>query len=464
MKTVELNKKFYLISFTLLTELIFVLLLVFSLFKGYELFLFALIASIPIIFLFFYNPKLWVYISFLLFAPILALRDEAVSPLEIVFSCVVILGLVVYFVFKFFVEKKSVVQNFGDLFILSFFFLLPTNAFVAYLNGVDLLFWLREVLILFLLLLYFPIREFFKDEKDLNRLLFLGLIVSIVCSLYVIITFRESTLMMASYAYELFALAGTKKVNHIVFVGAYFASIILSQNQKNIFIILLLFATAFLSLLALIITVSRTFWIATILGTIVLFLYFNWKERIKLIVFYSIISLLFLGAVFFTFKDNYKVVTNLIENRFISSLKGKRDKSLQSRFAEYSYVLGKIAENPLSGNGFAKKIRFRDPIFVRTLTTHNIHNGFTSILYRAGIPLAILYSAFFIFYFVKATKLIILTKNNRLQPYAVTAFVTLLIMFVGQFTFQLYLARDFNFAGAITIAMIDFVERNYLRT
>ncbi len=464
MKTIELNKNIYLISFTILTELLFVLLLTFSLLKGYELFLFALFAAIPIIFLFFYYPKLWIYVSILLFAPILALRDEGISPLEIVFSIVVILGLVVYFVFIFFVKKKPVILNFGDFLILSFFFLVPINALVAYLNDVNLLFWLREVLILFLLLLYFPIRDFFKDEKDFNRLLFFGLIVSLVCALYVIVSFRESTLMMASYAYELFALEGTKKVNHIVFVSAYFAAIILAQNRNNIIIILLLFTTAFLSLLALIITVSRTFWIATILGTIVLFLYFNWKERMRLILFYSIISLLFLGAVYFTFKDNYKVVTNLIENRFISSLKGKRDKSLQSRFAEYSYVLGKIAENPLSGNGFAKKIRFRDPIFVRTLTTHNIHNGFTSILYRAGIPLAILYSAFFIYYFVKATRLIILTKNNRLQPYAVTAFVILLMMFIGQFTFQMYLARDFNFAGAISVAMIDFVERNYLRT
>jgi hypothetical protein len=34
-------------------------------------------------------------------------------------------------------------------------------------------------------------------------------------------------------------------------------------------------------------------------------------------------------------------------------------------------------------------------------------------------------------------------------------------MFIGQFTFQQYLARDFNFAGSIAIAMIGFVERNY---
>jgi len=76
--------------------------------------------------------------------------------------------------------------------------------------------------------------------------------------------------------------------------------------------------------------------------------------------------------------------------------------------------------------------------------------------------LAIIYVSFFVFYFFKVIKLIKATKHRHyLQPYAISAFVILLTMFIGQFTFQQYLARDFNFAGAIAIAMIGFVERNY---
>jgi len=455
------DSKAYLIS-AILFEILFLLLLAFSLFKEYELYFLIGAISIPSILLFTYNPKIWIYVSVLLFAPILILRDEGISIFEIAFSVVVILGLVVYFFFKLFIEKKSIVQNYGDLLILLFFIFLPFNGLVAYLNDVDLFYWLREVLVLFLILLYFPFREYFTDTKDFNRLLFFAMIVSLACSVYVIVTYKENTLLMATYAYELFGFEGTKKVNHIVFVGTYFTAIILAQNRKNVPLTLLLFGVAFLSVVALIITVSRTFWIATILGTIVLFIYFNWKERLKLIFFYLLIILLFGGVTYYVFQGNYKVVTRLIEHRFLSSLKGKQDRSLQSRFAEFNYVLNGIAENPLSGNGFAKKIRFRDPIFVKTLTSHNIHNGFTSILYRAGIPLAILYVSFFIFYFFKVVNLLKDVRHRHfLQPYAISAFVIMLIMFVGQFTFQQYLARDFNFAGAIAIAMIEFVERNY---
>lgn len=463
MSTIELTRgtKTFLFP-AIFLEILFLSLLAFASFKEYELYFLIGIISIPFLLLFFYEPKIWVYVSILMFAPILALRDEGVSPIEIAFSVVVILGLVIYFFYKFFIEKKSIVENYGDLFILLFFVFLPFNGLVAYLNDVDLFYWLREVLILLLILLYFPIREYFTDLKDFNRLLFFVMIVSLACSIYIIVTYKESTLVLANYAYELFGLAGTKKVNHIVFVGTYFTALLLAQNSKKLPVTLLLFFSAFLSLVALIITVSRTFWIATILGTIVLFIYFNWKERIKLIVFYFLILSLFVGFAYFTFHENYRVVTKLIEYRFFSSLKGKQDRSLQSRFAEYNYVLNAIAEHPLSGNGFAKKIRFRDPIFVRTLTSHNIHNGFTSILYRAGIPLAIIYVSFFVFYFFKVINLIKATKHRHyLQPYAISAFVILLTMFIGQFTFQQYLARDFNFAGAIAIAMIGFVERNY---
>jgi len=439
-------------------------LLFYTLQKGFEAYLLGLVCFIPLIIIFLKYPKVWIYFVTLSFSFFLIYKggDDEVAFLEIAFALLTFPGIAIYFIHKVFIKNEKVIENYGDLFILFFFLLLPLNAIVAYLNDVELFRWMREVSIMALILLYFPIREYIRTERDLIVLLFCALVAALSCVLYLVINYRETTLAAANYAYELvFGLAGKIKINHIVFSGAYFTSIILFMTRKNLFLRLLMFISAFASLIALIITVSRTFWVVTLIGTLILFIYYGWKERLRIILFYSIISIATIGIIYITFGNNYKLVTRLIEHRFLTTTRGKQDKSVMGRLAEFPAVLKGIQENPLGGNGFAKKIRFRDPIFVRTMTWQNIHNGFTSILFRAGIPLAIFYVSFFVYYFVRAFRLIKLTKHHYLQPYVLSGFIILVILFVSQFTFQQYLTRDFNFGGFIAIAMIEFVNRNY---
>lgn len=438
---------------------------VFALYKGLELYLLGGFLLTVLVVLFFKYPKFWIYFSTLLFAVFLVYKggeDEA-SLFEIGFAFLTIPGIFFYMFHKVFIKKEALVENYGDLFILLFVLFLPFNAIIAVLNGVELIRWVREVSIILFILYYFPIREYIKTEKDLIVLLSCALIANLSCVGFVVQNYRETTLAVANYAYELFGLAGKVKINHTVFAAGYFMSIILFVTRKNLMLRVLLFFTASASLIALIITVSRTFWIVTLLGTFILFVYYGWKERFRFIFFFTVISALTVGVIFWTFGSNYKVVTKLIEYRFLTATKGKQDRSVQSRLAEFPTVLNGIAEYPLGGNGFAKKIRFREPIMVRTSTSQSIHNGFTSLPFRAGIPLSLLYVAFFTFYFGRAFRLILLTKNHYLQPYVLSGFIFLVILFVSQFTFQQYLTRDFNFVGFIAIAMIEFVNRNYYR-
>lgn len=459
----ELKSKPYLVSIVFLLFLIPIL--VFSLVKGFELYLLGGVFVIVLIPLFIKYPKIWIYFSTLLFAFFLVYkgREDEASVLEIAFAIVTIPGIFYYLFYKIFIKRESVIENYGDLFVILFVLFLPLNAIVAVVNDVEFIRWVREVSIMLFILFYFPIREYIKTEKDLIILLLCALIANLSCIFFVVQNFRETTLAVANYAYELFGLAGKVKINHTVFAAAYFTSIILFITRTNIILRTLMFFTASASLIALIITVSRTFWIVTLFGTVVLFLYYGWKERFRIIFFYVFISLAIVGIIYFTFGSNYKIVTKLIEHRFLSATKGKQDRSVQSRLAEFPVVLKGISENPLGGNGFAKKIRFREPIMVLTWTSQSIHNGFTSLPYRAGLPLALFYISFFLFYFARAFRLILLTKRHYLQPYVLSGFIFLIILFMSQFTFQQYLTRDFNFVGFIAIAMIEFVNRNYMK-
>lgn len=436
----------------------------FSIDKGYEIYILFFVISLPITYIYIQNPKLWIYTVVLSFAIFLTYRgeDDKVAFLEIAIAILIYPGLLLYFFKKILIERKNLIQNHGDLFLILFFIFLPFNAIIAYLNDVDLYRWLREIVIPSLILLYFPIRDYIRTEKDLIILLSCALVASISSIAYLVYYYKETTLITANYAYELvFGLGAKIKINHTIFTGAYFVSIILFVTRKNILLRIILFFISFASLLALIITVSRTFWIVTLIGTVILFIYYGWEERLKILFFYIVIIIATLGFIIYTFGDNYKIVTRLIEHRFLTSTQGKKDKSILGRLAEYPVVLKGIEENPLWGNGFAKKIRFRDPIFVRTTTSHNIHNGFTSLFYRVGIPMGLLYISFFIFYFFRATKLVLVTKRNYFQPYVLSGFIILIILFISQFTNQQFLFRDFNFSAFLSIAMIEFVYREY---
>lgn len=432
--------------------------------KGYAISLLIFVITLPIFYIFFKNPKIWIYSIVLSFSIFLIYRgdDDKVALLEIAIAILIYPGLLLYFLNKILLDRKKLIQNLGDLFLILFFVFLPLNAIIAYLNDVDLYRWLREIVIISLILLYFPIREYIKTEKDIAILLSCALIATISSIAYLVYHYRETTLITANYAYELiFGLGAKIKINHTIFTGAYFVSIILFVTRKNLVLRIILFFTSFASLVALIITVSRTFWIVTIIGTTILFIYYGWRERLKFLFFYFVIITATFSFIIYTFGDNYKIVTRLIEHRFLTSVQGKKDKSVLGRLAEYPIVIKGILENPLWGNGFAKKIRFRDPIFVRTTTSHNIHNGFTSLFYRVGIPMGFLYISFFIFYFLRASKLILTTKENYFQPYVLSGFIILIILFISQFTNQQFLFRDFNFGAFLSIAMIEYVYRKY---
>ncbi|MGB9851512.1 MAG: O-antigen ligase family protein [Candidatus Kapaibacteriota bacterium] len=454
------------IFFTIILLIIFLPVLAFSLSKGFELYLLGIVTIFPLVVIFLRYPKVWIYFSTLLFTVFLIYKgkeDEA-AFLEILIAILIIPGIFYFLFYKMIIERKLVIENYGDLFIIFFVVFLPFNAIIAVLNDVDFIRWLREVTILLFILMYFPIREYIKKESDLIILLACAMVAAISSIIYIVYNYKETILGTAAYAYELMGLTVKEKINHIIFTSAYFTSIVLFVTRKNFWLRVLLFAVSAASLIALIITVSRTFWIVAVLGTIILFIYYGWKERMRFIFFYGVVSIATIGVIYFAFGSNYQIVTRLIEQRFLSATKGKKDKSLQSRLAEYPVVLKGIAEYPLGGNGFAKSIRFREPIRVQTIKQQFIHNGFTSLPFRAGIPLSLFYISFFIFYFVRSFRLILLTKKHYLQPYVLSAFMILVILLVSQTTFQQYLLRDFNFAGFIAITMIEFVNRNYKRT
>ncbi len=445
------------ILFVSLIIVFFVLGLVISSLFSFELYYLGSLFAVPFVYLSFRFPKFWVLSSILMFGPILMFRDEGISHLEIVFSVYVLGGLAIYFVSKLLIRGQRLVLNFGDFAIVSFFILVPFNAIFAYLNDVDMFRWLREILVIILFLFYFPIRDYFKKESDFKILLF---VVSIVLFFVVInsyIIFQKRVLEQAIYAYE---LGKSIIINQIFLIFSIFTSILLYLYLNNFWIRLYLLVVAFCASATLLITYTRTFWVIAVVEILSLFFLMKRKERLRLVWVLGFATVLIIFASLFVFKENAKIFFKVVEARFESTSRGRKDKSLMSRLAEYPVVWRGIKENPFWGNGFAKKIHFRDPIHVANIWQHNIHSSYTSYVFRAGIPLALVFFTFFFYYVGKSIYVVTKQTEPFRRALALSALLTFVAIIIANNTNAHFLHREGIFTVALCIAMVEFSANN----
>lgn len=417
---------------------------------------FCVILGLMLVLFFIRYPRIWIYFTIIGFGILLVQRGEDVSILEILIYGLALSGLLIYFLNRLLIKRINIVQNLGDLIIILFFFFAYFNLIIAYLQSVDLIRWAREYFTFFLVLLYFPIREYITDDNHIRVFLLTVIVSVLVAVIDGFITFRNTALLQAVYAYQ---LGSSIKMNQVVFSAAILSAIVFAIYEKSLWkrLILLLFALS--SVAALVLTYSRTFWIVVMLELLFLLLFVKKIQKVRIILYSSIFTIGVVFATLFIFRQNAEVVFKLIEKRFISSAKYRTDLSVLSRAAEYPVVYRGIGENILWGSGFAKEIRFHDPIFVRTNIKPIIHNGFTSLAYRGGIPLAIMYWLFIFFYLVYSIISFFRAKSENLKPFYLASALSLILFVISNFTFQQYIYREGIFTVFISIALISFPDR-----
>lgn len=439
-----------------LFALLYVYILYFSISNGLEIYAFGFSLSLPVLFLIIKFPKIWIYSVIFLFVPMLIFRDVGVSVFEVLFAAVSIPGLLYFFFYKALIEKKRIAFNYGDLSILSFFILIPFNILFASANDVDLLRWLREVLIIVLILYYFPIREYFTTEKEFKALLVVVGIASLTTIIASLAIFQQRVLQEAIYIYQ---LAKSVLVNQTLFSATIFASIVFFLYQKKIITRIFLLALAGIATLALIATYTRTNWVIVASGIFTLFFMVKHKERLRLVTVLVFASSVITLTSFLLFKENAKFFFRILETRFESTSQMREDKSVAARIAEYPTVLRGIRENPLWGNGFAKTIRFRDPIHIRTAEGEIIHNGYAFFVYRAGIPLAILYFVFIFYYTFRALLLTFKTSEPFTKSLSLSALLIFVSLLVANLTGPQFIHREGIFTIMLTVSMIEFASQ-----
>lgn len=426
----------------------------FALDRGYELYAFIGFIGLGICYLFIKFPKIWIYTVLLSSFVFFHGSTEGISAIDVATALLYNGFLYVWLFWETLVNRSKIVLSVKDWFILIFFFLLIFNVAIALFIGTEFNAWISEYILSSTILLYFPIRKYFGNKKDLKLLLIVFGISALMASSYHLYIYKEAIIERSIYVFE---LGGSLKVNQALYticsaVGLVF--ILHSKSFINRIILIIFTGLNFLSLLS---TFSRTFWLILMFLVFILFLYLK-SKRLKILFYGFLVSLIFIVSVLVVFPNNADFVFGFFEKRLESSGKTVEDISVRARFQEWDKVFDRIERYPLGGSGLNKKIKFYSIISGYSWHTSNIHNGYFALMHKVGLPLSIMY---FLVYFIFLLKAEIYTRKIKDPFYRILALIsllTLVMLVIGAITSNQFLYRDNIFQILLAFSFIGIID------
>lgn len=421
----------------------------------YAVFLAPALIVFPFLYFIITKPKVWLFGLAIMSGIFFQSAGEGISIIDVVTGAYLLGSVIIWFAFKLIFKREKVVRNYGDLLILAFFLAMPLNLAITIFHEADTEIWIREFLMMFVMLLYFPIRDSIKSERDMKYFLSIIAIVIIGVGLYQLYDYYIRVTVKMVYAYE---LIHAMNVNQTLFTSSAVVGLIFLITADNLKVRIVSLIFAALSVIFLFSTFSRTFWLILLLTIFAMFLIVPGEKKIRLSLYVGII-VTFIGIAAMLFmRDNVMILYEVSKKRLLSATKAGQDISLRSRLIEWEKVTDYIKQYPLGGNGLGKQYHFYDPITMVTKRTDIIHNGYLYLIYRIGIPLSLFYFGFLFFYLFKAINLIPKARSDFQKSIAYSIIGLFLTLFIANYTSSQFFYRDGLFVTAMVISFICILE------
>ncbi len=421
-----------------------------------SLFILPIVMFFSLCYIWIKYPKIWIYTIIASLTYFLTDSSEGVSSLDVIAGGFYIVSLFIWFAWHLIIKKNRLVYNISDWLMLFLVALLPFFYLITFLNDINPLNGLREIILFILILYYFPIRYYLKDKKDIIYLLVLFALVLFFVDIQQFYHYFSNFKKSVVYAFQLAQNKG--RVNQTLFTTGIISTLLFTFYFKSTKYRIISIFLATLTMIALLLTFSRTFWILVIFESFVVFLYINKIEKRKFIIYLCSTVLISFGILYFAFNDKLQVLSTFATKRLLSSTQGTKDVSVVARLLEYKVVLRNIKDHPLGGNGFSKLFAFHNGLDPEVIKTEFIHNGYFYISYRAGIPFAIVYVFIILYNAIYPIYLHRYLKDEFTKNIAFLVSINLFSMLISDFTTPQFFFREGYFIIAILIALNGFCK------
>lgn len=399
--------------------------------------------------------RFWIY-SLMGISPIFFYGSKAgISPNDVFMSLYLNVFTFIWLIYIIFIKKERIVHSISDWLMLMFYFFSLLTVVNSLNNDIPFINFIKEYALFSTCLIYFPLKYYIKDKKDIINLLIILTIALTFADLYHFYLYKSTALQDVLYAYQL----GTSvRINQTIFTTAAFTGLIFTIYAKSIKARLIILSFSAITTFALVVTFSRTFWLILIVLVAIAFVLLPIKRKRILTTLILIVVTLSLSVTFLVFKDNAKIFLKVAENRITSVEKGSKDESVKARLVEYESVYRDIERYPLSGMGLGTKVRVYDYFKFTTSYIANIHNSYLFIMHRWGIPLGIIF-LFIMFYnayfsFIGIFKM----KDDFYKILAYSAFAAFFTLIVASTTSAQFFQRDSQFVIAIAMLFVNKIN------
>ncbi|MFK7844482.1 MAG: O-antigen ligase family protein [Rhodothermales bacterium] len=311
-------------------------------------------------------------------------KDPTLAILEMVFHAYLIGYLIYWFVSRSFFYKQTVLKDAADWLFFLYLVYTTCTLYLTIVFGGKIAIAISEWVPMTVFAIYFPIKEAcYRHENGVR------IILGSVCALALILValnFYEYYTDLTS-AVELWRIAEERvRSNELLMmtmvIGLGVHVVYAPSNKYRLFALALLIPFA----AGVLITQSRSLWVATALGGGITFLVSEGKQRRRLLLLGTggLLAILFIGFIFLN--EYFLLVFTSFLDRF-SSLQTatSKDISLINRFSEWSAAWEAIKLSPVLGHGYGVQFRFFDLTREVTMVKSHIHSVYIGVFYRHGL-------------------------------------------------------------------------------
>lgn len=303
---------------------------------------------------------------------------------EVIYGLYFIAFLTHWFVSRVFITKERFVHTHTDRAVLALLFTVTLYMPVAVVFNGNLYGIFAEWIAFVLLGFYFPVKEEIRSNPRGAYI-----ILCIVGFIGVYIAFRNllNYRAMLSSATQMWQVARGRIVtnDNLLMVSSLYGLVLFTfaRSWKHQIISLGSFALFFSGL---ILTQSRGYWLAFLVGAGCMFFLIDYQHKKRLILV-TLGGVLFLVVIAFVFlQDIFILVTSGLAERLLSlQTATTADISLVNRFRETAAVWEHIRVNPILGHGMGVGYDFFDITNGVTETDAFVHNGYVSLWYKYGL-------------------------------------------------------------------------------
>ncbi|MDA1029619.1 MAG: O-antigen ligase family protein [Bacteroidetes bacterium] len=310
--------------------------------------------------------------------------EEGIQITEVFYGLYYMSFLGYWFFKRLFLDHNPVFERAEEKALWVFLILVTLSIPLTLLFGGTFKLWLGEWLSLSLLAFYFPVKEaVIKYDKGLKVMI--GVILFV--GLYVLARNGMEYMLAITDAVQAWEIAKGRAVTNegLLMVPAFFslAMYLFSVEWKQKTAFLGLFIAFFAGL---ILTQSRGYWVAFVLGAAILFLLIPRQQKGRLLVTGVVTFAVVFSVAVLALGDVLILVLGGMLDRLLSiGTATTKDISLVNRFLETGAVWEHIKTNPILGHGMGVSYRFYDLTYEFSDSKPFIHNGYFALWYKFGI-------------------------------------------------------------------------------